>query len=139
MVAYFKTKGMQGKVSIFSSGKMISVGTKTEKQACDELKLAAKFLFKEGYAKPVKLTFKTQNLVVTADFLKSVSLERLSDYRSAIYEPEQFPGAIVRFDQPYKTCILIFASGKAVITGLKSEKQIEPTIVKLKELMDSIQ
>jgi len=30
--AYFKSKDMQGKVSIFSSGKMISVGTRSEKK-----------------------------------------------------------------------------------------------------------
>jgi len=30
--AYFKSKKMQGKVSIFSSGKMISVGTKSQKK-----------------------------------------------------------------------------------------------------------
>jgi TATA-box binding protein (TBP) (component of TFIID and TFIIIB) len=33
---------MSGKVSIFSSGKMISVGTKSEKRAKDELEQAKK-------------------------------------------------------------------------------------------------
>jgi TATA-box binding protein (TBP) (component of TFIID and TFIIIB) len=32
-VAYFKLSDMEGKVSIFSSGKMISVGTKSDKTA----------------------------------------------------------------------------------------------------------
>jgi len=32
-VAYFKASKMEGKVSIFKSGKMISVGTKSEAQA----------------------------------------------------------------------------------------------------------
>jgi transcription initiation factor TFIID TATA-box-binding protein len=137
-VAYFKSDNMQGKVSIFLSGKMISVGTKSEKQAYQELKLASDFLVRKGHAKPVKLDFKTHNLIVTADFKKCLNLEQLSEATKAIYEPEQFSGAILRFDKPYKTSILIFASGKAVITGLNGHKQIEPTIEKLKLLVESI-
>jgi len=43
-VAYFKTKQIQGRVSIFSSGKMINVGTKGEEQAEKELHQAKQFL-----------------------------------------------------------------------------------------------
>jgi len=136
-VAYFKTENMQGKVSIFSSGKMISIGTKSEKQAYQELKLASDFLVGKGYAKPVNLDFKTQNLVVTADFGKSLSLEKLSEETKAIYKPEQFSGAILRFSKPYKTGILIFASGKTVITGLRSQEHLEPTIKKLQRIVES--
>lgn len=38
--AYFKNPFMKGRVSIFTSGKMISVGTKNEKEAVRELDLA---------------------------------------------------------------------------------------------------
>jgi TATA-box binding protein (TBP) (component of TFIID and TFIIIB) len=138
-VAYFKTPEMKGKVSIFQSGKMISVGTRSETQACNELQLATKFLVDKGYAKAVELNFKTKNMVVTADFEKSLNLEKLSENTKAIYEPEQFPRAIVRFEKPYKTCVLVFASGKAVITGLKSTTQIEPTIAQLKKIVESSQ
>lgn len=136
-VAYFKTEKMQGKVSIFASGKMISAGTKSEKKAHQELGLAAKFLTNEGFAKPIKLTLITQNMVVTADFGRGLNLEKLSENTKAIYEPEQFPGAILRLEQPFKTSILVFASGKVVITGLKSSQQIEPTIQKLQQLIES--
>jgi len=39
--AYFKSEGMQGKVTIFSSGKMICVGTKSVESAKQELVLVA--------------------------------------------------------------------------------------------------
>lgn len=135
-VAYFKTAKMEGKVSIFSSGKMISVGTKSEDQAFKELNLAMSFLVEKDLAKKVELQPKTQNLVVTADFEASLNLERFSENLKAIYEPEQFPGAILRLEKPFKTSILIFASGKTVITGLKSSAQIEPTVQLLKELIE---
>lgn len=137
-VAYFKSNDMQGKVSIFSSGKMISAGTRSEEQAYRELDLAAKFLVKKGYAKQANLHFKTQNLVVTADFGNSVNLEKLAQDRIAIYEPEQFPAALVRFAKPCRASILVFASGKTVITGLTSQQQIEPTIDKLRQMLESI-
>jgi transcription initiation factor TFIID TATA-box-binding protein len=136
-VAYFKTCQMQGRVSIFSSGKMISVGTKSEPQAIQELNLAKKFVVGKGLAKDVKLQPVTQNLVVTADFETSLNLERLSENLRAIYEPEQFPGAILRLKEPFKTSILIFATGKTVITGLKNSAQIKPTIQALKLLIAS--
>jgi TATA-box binding protein (TBP) (component of TFIID and TFIIIB) len=49
--AYFKTEGMQGKVSFFLSGKMISVGTKSEKKAVEELNIAMNFLAEKGFVK----------------------------------------------------------------------------------------
>jgi transcription initiation factor TFIID TATA-box-binding protein len=138
-VAYFKTAEMEGKVSIFLSGKMISVGTKSEAQAFKELKLARSFLVKKKLAKKIELQPKIQNLVVTADFETNLELEKLCEKIKAIYEPEQFPGAILRVQEPFKASILIFASGKIVIAGLRSSEQIEPTIQLLKQLIESNQ
>jgi transcription initiation factor TFIID TATA-box-binding protein len=136
-VAYFKTKQMQGRVSIFSSGKMISVGTKSEAQAQKELNLARQFLAEKSLIKEVELEPKTQNIVATADFEQPINLEELAQETRAIYEPEQFPGAILRQDKPFKTSILIFASGKTVIAGLKNSTQIEPTIQTIRSLIES--
>ncbi len=138
-VAYFKTKGMQGRVSIFSSGKMISVGTKSIEQAQKELQLAKRFLAEKSLIKEVALEPKTQNIVATADFEQQVNLEELAQKTRAIYEPEQFPGAILRLDKPFKTSILIFASGKTVITGLKNSAQIESAVQELKKLIEANQ
>jgi TATA-box binding protein (TBP) (component of TFIID and TFIIIB) len=43
-VAYFKTAKMEGKISIFQTGKMISGGATSECKAYEELNLAAIFL-----------------------------------------------------------------------------------------------
>jgi transcription initiation factor TFIID TATA-box-binding protein len=116
---------------------MIGVGTKSEPQAFHELATAMNFLIEKGYAKPVELKPQTHNIVATADFEKSLNLEKLSETSKAIYEPEQFPGAILRFEKPYKTSILVFASGKVVIAGLKSSGQIEPTLQQLEQFIES--
>lgn len=127
-VAYFKTSGMNGKVSIFASGKMISVGTTSEEKAFYELEYTKKFLVEKGFAKPTILQPKVQNIVATADLEETIDLEELSKNCKMIYEPEQFPGGILKIEEPHKATVLIFASGKAVIAGLKSSNHIKPTI-----------
>jgi transcription initiation factor TFIID TATA-box-binding protein len=75
-------------------------------------------------------------MVIVANFEKSLNLEEISENSKAIYEPEQFPGAILRLNDPYKASILVFASGKVAIAGLKNSGQIEPTIQRLKQLLN---
>jgi transcription initiation factor TFIID TATA-box-binding protein len=136
-VAYLKMPDMQGKITIFASGKMISIGTKSEKKAYSELEAAEKYLVEKVHVRPVKLHPKTQNIVVRTDFERNVDLENLVlDSNEIIYEPEQFPGAILRTETPFQASIIVFASGKAIITGLKSSKQILPTVRQLRHFIE---
>lgn len=130
-VAYFKSSDMHGKVSIFASGKMISVGAKSEKEATHELEYAKDFLVQKGFIKPTILKKKIRNIVVMVNFGKGIDLEELAENYKMIYEPEQFPGGIVRIEEPHKATVLIFASGKAIITGLRSSSQIKPVTQKM--------
>lgn len=131
-VAYFKSNRMQGKVSIFPSGKMISVGTRSEEKAQHELALVASYLEDARIAK-LKSPAKIQNIVATADlgFEPTLdSIERAEGRLHIIYEPEQFPGAIIRFtiSEKTKATILLFSSGKIVCVGLKDRKDIDTAI-----------
>jgi len=53
-------------------------------------------------------------------------LEQLNSGHSTFstYEPELFPGLIYRMHQP-KIVLLIFASGKIVLTGAKTREDIQ--------------
>ncbi|KAL2272462.1 hypothetical protein FJTKL_06547 [Diaporthe vaccinii] len=67
------------------------------------------------------LTPTLQNVVVTSDLdccldLKTIALHA----RNAEYNPKRFAAVIMRIREP-KTTALIFASGKMVVTGSKSE------------------
>ena len=53
----------------------------------------------------------------------------------SMYEPEQFPGVIHRMLDP-KTVILIFASGKLVCTGGKTEKDVYRSVNNLHSLLE---
>jgi transcription initiation factor TFIID TATA-box-binding protein len=46
------------------------------------------------------------------------------------YEPEQFPGLILRMHEP-KVVILIFASGNLVVTGAKKDQDVYDAVHKL--------
>jgi len=56
----------------------------------------------------------------------NISLESLSSehVRMCQYEPEIFPGLIYRMAEP-KIVLLIFVSGKIVLTGAKKEEDIK--------------
>ena len=136
--AYFKSKDMQGKVSIFSSGKMISVGTKSGEEAGQELILVANKL-KTAKVAELKTEPKIQNIIATADLGFKPDIERLAISREVkvIYEPEQFPGAIIRLtlSEKSKATVLLFSSGKIVCVGLKDRKDVNGAIHRLLEII----
>jgi transcription initiation factor TFIID TATA-box-binding protein len=51
-----------------------------------------------------------------------------------MYEPDQFPGAIYRMKEP-KVVMLLFASGKLVITGAKREEQVHEAAEKIRAIL----
>ena len=78
---------------------------------------------KEIGKKPVEpgvVFAKTQNVVVSASIHRDLPLERLAvQLEKAEYNPEQFPGLILKIDEP-KASSLLFSSGKVICTGTKS-------------------
>ena len=48
-----------------------------------------------------------------------INLENLGDYLlDCSFEPEQFPGAIIRFSSNPKSTLLLYSSGSIVVTGI---------------------
>jgi transcription initiation factor TFIID TATA-box-binding protein len=83
-------------------------------------------MIKKVTNKDIKLQdFKVQNIVGSCDVKFPISLESLSNGHQAFstYEPELFPGLIYRMHSP-KIVLLIFASGKIVLTGAKTRQDI---------------
>ena len=74
-------------------------------------------------------------MVSTANLGGKVDLETAAvDMDNLMYEPEQFPGLIYRMKEP-KVVLLIFASGKMVITGAKSFKWSKEAAENMKTLL----
>ncbi len=68
-----------------------------------------------------KLDYKIENVVATVimEITEKIDLTKiLSKYEDVEYNPERFPGLIMRINEP-KATFLIFTTGKMVITGLR--------------------
>lgn len=134
-VAYYRSPEFAGEVTVFPSGKMISVGSKSETEAFRALELAKEYLIQSGFVKQISLNKKTQNVVAVVDFGHGVSLEQMAQDHKMIYEPEQFPAGILKMEQPPVATVLIYSTGKVVITGIKSSKDIKGIVGRLKTVI----
>jgi transcription initiation factor TFIID TATA-box-binding protein len=52
-----------------------------------------------------------------------------------MYEPEQFPGAVYRMDEP-KVVFLIFSAGKLVCVGAKKEQDVYDAVNNIQKLLE---
>jgi TATA-box binding protein (TBP) (component of TFIID and TFIIIB) len=62
-VAYYRSPEFAGEVTVFASGKMISVEGRSETEAFRALKLAKEYLIQNGFVGQVNLGKKVQNIV----------------------------------------------------------------------------
>jgi transcription initiation factor TFIID TATA-box-binding protein len=109
---------------IFSSGKIVCTGARTEEESKQASRIYAKIILKLNF--PVKFSeFKVQNIVASCDAKFPIRLEGLArEYlKFCSYEPEMFPGLIFHMLDP-KIVLLIFVSGKIVLTGAKNREDI---------------
>ncbi|KAK5968163.1 BMA-TBP-1 isoform b [Trichostrongylus colubriformis] len=131
---------------IFSSGKMVTTGAKSESASRQVYKFSevvavgnvkSLFSFRQASRKFARIVqkvgfnvkfadFKIQNVVGSCDVRFSIQLEGLCIMHAqfSTYEPELFPGLIYRMVQP-RVVLLIFVSGKVVITGARHQDDID--------------
>jgi transcription initiation factor TFIID TATA-box-binding protein len=127
----FRLKRPKTATLIFSTGKMVCTGAKSEKLARSAIKKVVKELKGNGIIILGKPVIVIQNIVASANLHGKIDLEMAADIMdNVMYEPEQFPGLIYRMAEP-KVVILIFASGKLVCTGGKSAEMVDVAVVKL--------
>lgn len=116
---------------IFSSGKVVVTGAKSEQDSKLASRRFARIIQKLGFQVSFS-EFKIQNIVSSIDFGTKISLELVKIIYPAmcIYEPELFPGLtfvlnanIKKTADKCRTVCLLFHSGKCVVTGIRSEDQ----------------
>lgn len=122
---------------IFRSGKMVVTGAKRTSDLIKAVKKILRMFIKSGVTISGKPRIQIQNIVASANLGMEVLLEKAAYLlENTMYEPEQFPGLIYRLTDP-KVVLLIFSSGKMVITGAKSEEEVEKAVnYTYKKLLD---
>ena len=123
---------------IFRTGKVICSGARSKADIDKAVEMLLAKL-KEG-----KITVKDkpkveiQNIVASSSLDFKVNLDLLAmECENTEYEPEQFPGLIFRLAEP-KTVMLVFKSGKIIITGAKTPQQATEAAAKTKAILKGI-
>jgi transcription initiation factor TFIID TATA-box-binding protein len=64
------------------------------------------------------------NIVASTRYASKLDVNTIADLLEIDFEQEQFPGMVYRIADP-KVCVLLFRSGKAVVTGAKNIESID--------------
>ena len=134
--AVFRIRNPKSSTLLFSTGKMVCTGSKSEEMVVKAVDTVVKKLRKGGIKIKKNAVVTVQNIVSSINLGGRVSLERVArTLPRSMYEPEQFPGVIHRMVDP-KVVILIFASGKLVCTGGKTEKDVYRAVNQLHSMLE---
>ena len=133
----YKLKRPKTTTLLFASGKMVCTGARSVKSAKTAIAQVIKELMGQGIiiivAKP---DVEIENIVATGDLRGTIDLEIVAERLfKTMYEPEQFPGLIYYMNEP-KAVLLVFASGKIVCAGAKTETDVNIAIEKLRDTLE---
>ena len=79
------------------------------------------------------LDYKIENVVATVvvEITEKIDLNQIARKHADVeYNPERFPGLVMRIEKPRAT-ILIFSTGKMVVTGLRKSTEAERVVEKV--------
>lgn len=126
-----------GNVSIlvFSTGKLVIAGGRSVDEIARAVAMFVSRLAEAG-VKVKKPYIHIQNIVAAGSLGYRVNLDVLADaVPDSIYEPEIFPGLVIRFRDNHTTALL-FYSGSFVIVGARTEEDVVETAKKLSEIVE---
>lgn len=124
-----KTKRPKISSLVFSSGKLVITGAKSEEMVNEGVYQMIEILRSVGTTIVETPEIIVQNIVASGNFNnRTINLELAAMWlEQSMYEPEQFPGLIYRLKKP-KTVLLLFQSGNLVCTGAKTEDQVHQAV-----------
>jgi transcription initiation factor TFIID TATA-box-binding protein len=125
---------------VFSSGKIVITGVRNDKALKDGLAIVIKSL-KDAGIKPLREPkVAITNMVCSYNLDRYINLNKMAvtlNIENVEYEPEQFPGLVYRIKDP-KIVVLIFSSGKIILTGGKTLDDVRKGLDVLEKKLDSI-
>ena len=138
--AILKLKEPKVSMLLFKNGKVICSGASSEKQIPLAIYKASKMI--HDIQKDVKVQknadYTVVNLVSTANLKMDLDLFKTAmELDNVEYEPEQFPGAILRIHDP-KVTLLLFKNGKVICAGAKNEDLLKKGLKKASKLIKEI-
>ncbi len=136
--AVYRIKNPKMAMLIFSSGKIICAGARSKEDIKAAVVQLKEKLAEGGIIVKKEPDVKVQNIVASADMEMTVNLDILAmECDNTEYEPEQFPGLVFSLAEP-KTVMLVFRSGKLIITGAKTRDDVDQAAKKTKKAIIEI-
>lgn len=122
---------------IFAQGKIVCTGAKNPYRATCLIHRIVDEIQKLGYVHAKVTNLHVENMVASACFPWKIDQEKLSSAYSDYcnYDPEQFPGVIMRYPPISPITVLIFNSGRAVFAGLKRVEDIYTALDHIPQLI----
>jgi len=136
----YRTTNPKTAALIFGSGKIVCIGAKSIADVNTGLTKVFNKLREMGTEIVDKPEIKIQNIVASADLGRGLNLNAIAiglGLENIEYEPEQFPGLVYRLSSP-KVVMLLFGSGKIVITGGKKPEDAEAAVEKVVIELDGL-
>jgi transcription initiation factor TFIID TATA-box-binding protein len=135
--AILKFKDPKASLLLFKNGKVVCVGCKQrvliERTIDKTIKMLTPYAKRINNRKKPKIDI--TNIVASANLGLELDLYKIAyKLKDVEYEPEQFPGAILKFKEP-KASLLLFKNGKVICAGAKNEKEIKIVLDKAKKLL----
>jgi transcription initiation factor TFIID TATA-box-binding protein len=120
---------------LFRSGKIVCTGGKSKDEVIRAVNTVIEDLKQADVVIKHTPVVEVQNIVASSDLGDEINLNTVAitlGLEKVEYEPEQFPGLVYRLDDP-KVVVLLFSSGKMVITGAKIPNDVIRAVDKIAE------
>jgi transcription initiation factor TFIID TATA-box-binding protein len=118
----------------------VLTGIRTHQALTDGLAVIMKSLKEAGVDTLKKPNVAVTNMVCSYDLGKYINLNKVAitlNVENIEYEPEQFPGLVYRIKDP-RIVVLIFSSGKIILTGGRNLEDIRKGLDLLEQKLESI-
>ena len=122
----YKDKKFRTTILIFSTGYLVITGVKKPQVALQSVKNLVKLVKNIGY-KPILQDLMVRNITASYTLPYQINLDKFCEKHKNVcsYEMELFSGCFYRSQLENKVVVILFKSGKVIITGAKKDDQIE--------------
>jgi transcription initiation factor TFIID TATA-box-binding protein len=135
----YRMKQPKTAILLFQSGKVVCTGGKSRNQVDESVQTISALIRKTGQKILRNPKIEVQNIVATSNLGSEINLNSIAvtlGLDRVEYEPEQFPGLVYRLDEP-RVVVLLFGSGKLVLTGARRPADLELALDKIRAELEA--